>query len=288
VPSCNRIFARAGIKHENAITVKGGLPPLTVARLLQEDQMTESEWLSCTDPQKMLEFLRGKVSDRKLQLFAVACCRRIIDLLPKVCQKAVEVVEKHADGLLGPDKLRAMNQRIARIARRHRNLAPYAVLSATQLGPDRAFEAARSAATALSVVPVEGRWRAAVGGHLALLRNRKGHGKEGKSQERQRESQAMGASADALWTEYLHQADLLRDIIGNPFRAGAQDRSWLTSNVVAIAELIYDSRDYDSLPILADALEDAGCTDASILEHCRGGGVHVRGCWVVDLVLGRE
>jgi len=65
-------------------------------------------------------------------------------------------------------------------------------------------------------------------------------------------------------------------------------RAWLTPTVQSLAQAIYADRAFDRLPILADALEDAGCTDASILEHCRSGGVHVRGCWVVDLVLGKE
>jgi len=81
---------------------------------------------------------------------------------------------------------------------------------------------------------------------------------------------------------------LLRDIFGNPFRAVIIDPQWQSSTVTTFAQAIYDDRAFDRLPILADALEDAGCTDASILEHCRGGGVHARGCWVVDLLLGKE
>jgi hypothetical protein len=82
--------------------------------------------------------------------------------------------------------------------------------------------------------------------------------------------------------------DLFRDTFGNPFRPVSVDRAWRTSNVVALAEAIYKDRAFDRLLILADALEDAGCGDAAILEHCRGPGPHVRGCWVVDLLLGKE
>jgi hypothetical protein len=85
---------------------------------------------------------------------------------------------------------------------------------------------------------------------------------------------------------------LLRDIFGPlPFRAIALDPAWLTWNhatVHAIAGRIYDERTFHDLPILADALEDAGCTDPDILAHCRQGGEHVRGCWVVDLILGKS
>lgn len=81
---------------------------------------------------------------------------------------------------------------------------------------------------------------------------------------------------------------ILRDIIGNPFRPVTFDPAWQTSTVTALAQAIYEEQAFDRLPILADALEDAGCTTADILGHCRGDGEHVRGCWVVDLVLGKE
>jgi hypothetical protein len=87
------------------------------------------------------------------------------------------------------------------------------------------------------------------------------------------------------------QVELLRDLIGNPFRPLNIDPSWLSwrdGTIPKMAQAIYDEYAFDRLPILADALEDAGCTDVAILEHCRGEGPHVRGCWVVDLLLGKE
>ena len=83
-------------------------------------------------------------------------------------------------------------------------------------------------------------------------------------------------------------AGLMRDIVGNPFRPVTLDPRWLTPNVVALAQTIYDERAFERMPILADALMDAGCDSADVLEHCRKGGEHVRGCWVVDLLLGKE
>jgi hypothetical protein len=86
-------------------------------------------------------------------------------------------------------------------------------------------------------------------------------------------------------------ADITREIIGNPFRPVKLNPEWLTWNdgtVRRIAQTIYDERAFDRLPILADALEDAGCDNADILKHCRSGGEHVRGCWVVDLLLGKS
>jgi hypothetical protein len=84
---------------------------------------------------------------------------------------------------------------------------------------------------------------------------------------------------------------LLHCIFGNPFRPVSLDPAWLHCNggtVRKMAEAIYDDRAFDRLPILADALEEAGCTDRAVLDHCRGSGAHVRGCWVLDLLLGKE
>jgi hypothetical protein len=88
--------------------------------------------------------------------------------------------------------------------------------------------------------------------------------------------------------ERLAQADLLRDVFGPlPFRSVTLNPSWLTSDATGLAAGIYAERAFDRLPILADALQDAGCDDQGLLDHCRGEGPHVRGCWVVDQVLGK-
>jgi hypothetical protein len=83
------------------------------------------------------------------------------------------------------------------------------------------------------------------------------------------------------------QCILLRDILGNPFRPVALDPAWRTPAVLHLARAIYDDRAFDQLPVLADALEEAGCASREVLDHCRSPGPHVRGCWVVDLVLGK-
>jgi hypothetical protein len=88
--------------------------------------------------------------------------------------------------------------------------------------------------------------------------------------------------------ELLAQANLVRDIFGNSFRSVALDPTWLTAAVLSLAQTIYDDRAFDRLPELAEALEQAGCTNAEVLDHCRQPGEHVRGCWVVDMVLGNE
>lgn len=101
---------------------------------------------------------------------------------------------------------------------------------------------------------------------------------------------AAGGTVDAAWLLPTggRGFPLVHDIAGNPFRPVTLDPSWRTSTVVALAEQMYDSRDFSPMPILADALQDAGCENADVLDHCRGAGPHVRGCWVVDLILGKS
>lgn len=84
------------------------------------------------------------------------------------------------------------------------------------------------------------------------------------------------------------QAEHLRDLFGNPFRPPDLVPAWQTETVMGLARRVYELRDFSAMPILADGLQDAGCDDGDLLGHCRGPGPHVRGCWVVDLVLGKE
>ncbi len=104
---------------------------------------------------------------------------------------------------------------------------------------------------------------------------------------------AYGAAfgADYYTEGFIQGAErcaMMRHIIGNPFRSPIIESGWLTTSVIEMTEAIYSERAFDRLPLLADALEDAGCTDADILAHCRSPGPHVRGCWVVDLLTGRQ
>jgi hypothetical protein len=104
-----------------------------------------------------------------------------------------------------------------------------------------------------------------------------------------REHDPTGFDALVAWRgRFLHA---LRDIFGNPFRPVTLDPVWVQWNagtVRKMAQAIYDERAFDRLPILADALEEAGCDNRDVLDHCRSTGEHVRGCWVVDLLLGKE
>jgi hypothetical protein len=102
------------------------------------------------------------------------------------------------------------------------------------------------------------------------------------------EETQLGDATDATYTEEREQARLARDIFGNPFHPVAFDPRWRSESAVSLARTAYDTRNFTLLPILADALEEAGCDHPDVLSHCRDpNGVHVRGCWVVDGVLGK-
>ena len=89
-------------------------------------------------------------------------------------------------------------------------------------------------------------------------------------------------------TERQAHAAIIRDIVGNPFRPVTLNPAWLTPTVTGLAAAVYAERAFDRMPVLADALEEAGCDLREVLNHCRGPGPHVRGCWVVDLVLEKK
>jgi hypothetical protein len=229
--------------------------------------MTEAEWLACDDPEPMLEFLRDKVSERKVRLFACACVRRVGHLLTDAGRRAVQTAEAYADGMTDPKTLKAAGS----AARQPVDDAVEAVNSTyLGIGLSPALSAAEAASEACNGMGSD------VTRLLVPLR-------------------AARAAQDALGGgggERAAQAILLRDILGNPPHPRpplpAALLNWADRTECRIAQAIYDDRAFDRLPILADALEDAGCTDAGILAHCRGPGPHLRGCWVVDLILGRQ
>jgi hypothetical protein len=230
--------------------------------------MTEAEWLACADPEQMLAFLRGTASDRKLRLFACSCCRRVWDLLTDPASRAaVEFSEAHADaGVRGrrgfPAVRRAAHLAFRAAQREAETAAPEA----------RAVTGARMlAAYAVDALtaPVQA---AAVANNLARA---------------VRVQRGIALAAGAC-PEQEQQAGLVREQFGNPFRRVAVELRWLSSDVLALARGIHADWAFDRLPILADALQDAGCDNEDILSHCRGPGPHVRGCWVVDWVLGKE
>jgi hypothetical protein len=220
--------------------------------------MTEAEWLACADPQPMLVSLRGQASERKLRLIACACCRRLWHLLVgKQGRQAVEVAERFADGLAGQDEVSAASAGLAYLAHLDRASSEIA----------RGF----FAHTAVSYL-----FAAAEGGAVGYA--------EAVS--------SWAAGADHSYAvAHAAQADLLRCIFGSPFRPlprlNAAWLAWESGTVPKLAAAIYEEQAFDRLPILADALEEAGCDAAELLAHLRGPGPHARGCWALDTLLGK-
>ena len=227
--------------------------------------MTEAEWLACSDPLPMLAFLPGRASDRKPRLFAVACCRRLFKrvTLSPWDRHAVEVAERYADG-------RATDAELEEAAEETTSYWTPALACAK--------------AAALEGRAVRAGYAAGIAAHAVGVRVATEAGEHGPFPN---DSPAFLAGRAA---EQAAQADLLRDILGNPFRPVAVAPAvlaWDGGTVAQLAQAIYQKRAFDRLPILADALEEAGCTDAPILAHCRQPGKHARGCWMIDLLTGR-
>ena len=230
--------------------------------------MTEAEWLACADPTPMLEFLQGKASDRKLRLFAVACCRRIWESMSDVRSRSVVLVaERFVDGLAAADELQAAYEQ-ARAA----DSDIYA-----KGGNQYASTAVLGLQPSLNLRCVTND----VFNCLTLCDER-------LNTVAHDEARFNDLLARLEADEWRTQSRLLHDVFGNPFRTVSADPSWLTSDVLALATGIYQDRAFDRMPIFADALQDAGCDNDDILNHCRQPGEHVRGCWVVDLVLGKS
>jgi hypothetical protein len=217
--------------------------------------MTEAQWLVYEHPIPLLEHVEYKASKRKLRLFACACCRRIQHLMDSaVLRTTLEAAEDYADGQLDEAARKlAYDTAFQRYGQDWYDV-PAAVIGS--IAADYEFhlaEIARSAAEAAACTDLRWGYR--------------------------------GENAPQLSAERAAQSRLVRCLWGNPFRPSAVNSSWLTSTASEIAQGIYDDRAFDRLPILSDALEAAGCDNTEILGHCRSGGEHSRGCWVVDAVL---
>jgi hypothetical protein len=254
--------------------------------------MTEAEWLACGDPGAMLNSARERMGGRKSRLLAAACCRRIEHLIlkSKRAYRGVVMAERLADGSPVEEDVRDYRDR----------LANEAFLWIDGPRPERepnymynAIEAAACAIAELDMAPLspdtplQNFTLGAMLGDMCSLSS----------------SLECSAHAVAHWSrrndhdpvkrslidkERAEQVKLAHDILGNPFRPVTFSPEWRTDTVVSLARQMYEPRDFSAMPILADALQDTGCDSEDILTHCRGPGPHVRGCWVVDLVLGKE
>jgi hypothetical protein len=244
---------RAGAGYARSWTTEGTSGVKTV---------TEAEWLDCTDPEKMLIFhkninifLCGKAGDRKFRLWAVACWRQVSHpLTDKQHREAVEIGEQFADGLVSDSTRQAFWEVLER--------------RKAQAVSESDFEWAVCERYTQTPVSKDVKQK-----FYFITRTYATPRPADRSSERD-------------------MCRLIRDIFGPfAFRSISINPTWLTwhdRTIPRMAQTIYDGRDFDRLPILADALEEAGCQDQDILGHCRSGGEHVRGCWVVDLLLGKS
>ena len=227
--------------------------------------MTEAQWLGCEEPVLMLQFLEGAPIDRKLRMFACACRRRISDKLYDSDRAAMEAMERIIEEPGGVESL----------DRREVEAGGYffSCYVVCYWGAEPAAELCRATASRA--------WNAAI---AAALDSASGAGEQFFE-----DSQTYGNNDEAEDFERRTQAAFLRDIFGNPFRNTHFSPVWRTDTAMSLARTMYESRDFSAMPILADALQDAGCDSEDVLNHCRDANqVHVRGCWVVDLVLGKS
>jgi hypothetical protein len=218
--------------------------------------MTEAEWLACEEPSTMLhEVLSDASGSRKLRLFGCAACRRVWAVMGDDCRAAVEASECYADGLISYESLDLISA------------------AAEEAWEDILTEPDGEGSTAASVA------------HAASYASSPSLALYVLTEATESVVEARGGD---LSEERAAQSALLRDIFGNPFRPVSFDPAWRTDTAVSLARGMYDSRDFGAMPILADALQDAGCEEEAILMHCRDvNQPHVRGCWVCDLVLGK-
>lgn len=249
--------------------------------------MNEEEWLSCAKPDLMLRHLQKQFGfralRRKIRLFICACRRVGWDLIPIPDERfAIEVAERFADGQVTCTD---------RDAARWKFRSNYILHHWTQLGIIRNLPPVKPPTVhemlAMFACEADNRLGDAAYRTAAYL-------------VQAWTEAALGPNArqrpGSEWKEWQtkHRRCVcyyLRDIFGNPFRTTSIDSRWIDWNdrtVPRLAQAIYDEYAFDRLPILADALEEAGCIDADILNHCRQHGEHVRGCWVVDLLLNKS
>jgi hypothetical protein len=232
----------------------------------------------------MLRFLRGRASDRKLQLFAVACCRRIWHRVPDPrSRQAIETTEHFIEGAARVEEMEAARQE-----------AEAAQLAAGQHGR---WDAGEYATVALSLAPEWNpeSWPCV---HSVVYQAAHAAAQCAELSGKNRKSRKF-FFVRRLTDENGAQCLLLRDILGNPFRPAPIIEpavlAWNERTVVRLARRAYEERslpggtlDDARLAVLADALEEAGFSDVEMLAHLRGPGPHVRGCWPVDCCLGQS
>jgi hypothetical protein len=272
--------------------------------------VTEAEWLANTSSKRMMRFLARPLADRKAILFDAACCRRLGDLLTdRRSREALAVLERFADGGATKEQLRkesaaaaaaaakvdAPRQAMDRLVAQQAPEADSPAFRQEHRRASRLHWAAYAVVDAFECVKHLRRTPSyLLGSTHVLMRCQNALSGDGPLVGPGSNEDAFGVDAPRL-AESKHQADLVRDVFGNPFRHVVFKPAW--RRVPAAPELArsaYEQHlasegrlDNARLAVLSDALEEAGCTDEAILTHLRSTGPHVRGCWALDLVLGR-
>jgi hypothetical protein len=244
--------------------------------------MDEAGWLSAKYAGGMIWTLfsrsgkGGQIKDERFRRFGIACTRRALAALPGGNSPALDLVEASISSNLAAVLPNARKLHQAQLMAARGAERPFGQLAfACAVGAIGKCLKSKPSQAAVADEPAR-EAIAAMQGHT--------EGWDPVGYPRQPRHQAV---VDA---ECLVQAALARDIFGNPFRPPvAFEPSWRTSTVLALAKQMYESGEFGAMPILADALQDAGCEDEAILDHCRDANQpHVRGCWVVDLVLSKS
>jgi hypothetical protein len=241
--------------------------------------VTEAEWLACEDAKRMVTHLGQSVTKRKLLRLACACCFRVEALINlDAAREALSVAESiESDESERRVRLEELLQEVDHYTQGQRYDHPRL---AALCGVKYTLRFATGS-------------RPYIGGNTLSLFAHAVASRAYPTAQYRHNNPNDSRPDDPAWRamfdgERRAQAVLVRDIFGNPFRPVAFSPSWLTDTTVSLARQIYEGRDFSAMPILADALQDAGCDNADILDHCRGSGPHVRGCWVVDMALGKE
>ena len=239
--------------------------------------MTRKQWLKRHDPVAMYQF--AQLSPRKDRLFLVGCCQRIRHLLtdPETL-RAVEAAQQFADDKLDEATLAIAHAEVVRLLTAIDRAQRYPRAPSRSDGTRMWAAGAALAAAELPTTVDE----------LTESSSFTDAAKAASYDTQEAPDQPSVGRWEREKHERRQQAALLRCIAGNPFRPAAFNPAWRTSDVMLLAQGIYDDRAFDRMPILADALQDAGCDNDDILAHSRDANTpHARGCWVVDLVLGK-
>jgi hypothetical protein len=244
--------------------------------------MNEDEWFTEIDFTRHVRFAESRVSARKWRLLAAAFCRTVLHLhCESHLHRAVETAEEFADGNSTLQELEGYRQQCRETAiQAHEEWVRFAEVKPGEalkwwLLDELAWAASYVATTPVSVEAVSQK----VAGIAIQART-------GDSGVIRLQFGATPATHQNLTVaENREFRALVWDVVGNPYTSGRFRPAWRTSTTTALARGMYRSRDFTAMPILADALQDAGCDNDEVLDHCRSPGTHVRGCWVVDQIL---